>query len=102
LPYLIARRNAGLPTGRATIRPRVLHEANDACAMHLAPASLILVDGRGDPMTTMLYHCPDCDRLHDEPADAAYALLVVCLNCALERDLAAVPQPSGRDLVAAA
>jgi rRNA maturation protein Nop10 len=53
-------------------------------------------------MATMLYHCPDCNRLHDEPADATYALSVVCLSCALEREVAAPPRPSGRDLVTAA
>ena len=53
-------------------------------------------------MATILYHCPDCNRLHDEPADAAYALLVLCLSCALERELAAVPRPTGQDFVKAA
>ena len=53
-------------------------------------------------MATMLYHCPDCNRLHEEPADASYALLVVCVSCALERELTAAPRPSSRDLVKAA
>ena len=40
-------------------------------------------------MTASWYHCPDCNELHDDPADAVYALLVVCTECALERELAA-------------
>ncbi len=40
---------------------------------------------------TTLYDCPDCRRTHDEPADASYALLVRCLDCAFELELAAVP-----------
>jgi hydrogenase maturation factor HypF (carbamoyltransferase family) len=53
-------------------------------------------------MTEALYHCPDCNRIHDDPADALYALLVVCTNCALERELAAFAQASQADFVQAA
>jgi hypothetical protein len=37
-----------------------------------------------------LYHCPDCNRTHDEPAEAAYVLSVRCLDCAFELEFAAV------------
>jgi hypothetical protein len=37
-----------------------------------------------------LYHCPDCKRTHDEPAEAAYVLTVRCLDCALELEYAVV------------
>jgi hypothetical protein len=30
-----------------------------------------------------LYHCPDCDRIHDEPFEAAFTLLARCIDCAL-------------------
>jgi hypothetical protein len=30
-----------------------------------------------------LYHCPDCDRIHDEPFDPAISLLARCIDCAL-------------------
>jgi hypothetical protein len=53
-------------------------------------------------MPKPLYHCPDCNAIHDEPADALYALLVVCTTCALERDLAAFAQRSDPEFVRAA
>jgi len=31
-----------------------------------------------------LYHCPDCDRIHDEPFEAAFTLLARCVDCSLE------------------
>lgn len=31
------------------------------------------------------YECPDCRKLHEEPAEAALGLHVLCLDCALER-----------------
>jgi len=31
-----------------------------------------------------LYHCPDCDRVHDEPFEAAFSLLAPCIDCGLE------------------
>jgi hypothetical protein len=34
--------------------------------------------------TMTLYHCPDCDRIHDEPFEAAFMLLVRCVDCAVE------------------
>jgi len=30
-----------------------------------------------------LYECPDCRRLHDEPAEATIRLHVRCLDCEL-------------------
>jgi len=33
-----------------------------------------------------LYHCPDCDRIHDEPYDAAFSLLARCIDCGLDAD----------------
>jgi hypothetical protein len=30
-----------------------------------------------------LYHCPDCDRIHDEPFEATFTLLARCIDCAL-------------------
>jgi hypothetical protein len=41
-----------------------------------------------------LYHCPDCDRIHDEPFEAAFTLLARCIHCALaaERETAQ-PEP---------
>jgi len=33
-----------------------------------------------------LYHCPDCDRVHDDPYDAAFSLLARCHDCGLEAD----------------
>jgi ribosomal protein S27E len=33
------------------------------------------------------YDCPDCGRMHDEPAGAAYLLQVRCLDCDLEQRL---------------
>ncbi|MFY9778921.1 MAG: hypothetical protein WAJ85_00240 [Candidatus Baltobacteraceae bacterium] len=53
-------------------------------------------------MAETTYHCPECDRLHDDPADAVYALLVVCTDCALERDLAAFARAPQTDFVRAA
>jgi len=32
-----------------------------------------------------LYHCPDCDRIHDEPFEAAFTILARCVDCSLER-----------------
>ncbi len=34
----------------------------------------------------MLYHCPACDRVHDEPYEAAFGLLARCQDCGLEAD----------------
>ena len=31
-----------------------------------------------------LFHCPDCDRIHDEPFEAATGLLARCVDCSLE------------------
>jgi len=36
----------------------------------------------------MLYHCPDCDRIHDDPYEAAFGLLARCHDCGLESDYA--------------
>jgi len=33
-----------------------------------------------------LYHCPDCDRIHDEPYDAAISLFARCTECGLDAD----------------
>jgi hypothetical protein len=30
------------------------------------------------------YECPDCHRIHDEPAGAELGFLVRCLDCELE------------------
>ncbi len=30
-----------------------------------------------------LFECPECHRIHDEPAEPAYTLAVRCLDCAL-------------------
>jgi hypothetical protein len=30
------------------------------------------------------YDCPDCHRLHDEPAEAVAAFRVQCLDCSLK------------------
>ncbi len=42
-----------------------------------------------------LYHCPDCDRVHNDPFEAAFSLLARCVDCALatERHAAAVARP---------
>jgi hypothetical protein len=40
-----------------------------------------------------LYDCPDCHRLHDEPAEAILALRVRCLDCELEIRFAAPAEP---------
>ncbi|MGP6157636.1 MAG: hypothetical protein ACLPYS_09075 [Vulcanimicrobiaceae bacterium] len=53
-------------------------------------------------MLNTLYHCPDCNEIHDDPADAVYALLVVCTNCALERELADFAREALPDFVKAA
>jgi hypothetical protein len=53
-------------------------------------------------MNKTLYHCPDCNAVHDDPADAVYALLVVCTDCALERDLAALARDSEPEFIRAA
>jgi hypothetical protein len=29
------------------------------------------------------FHCPECKREHDEPAEAAYVLSVRCADCEL-------------------
>jgi hypothetical protein len=34
-----------------------------------------------------LYDCPECHRLHDEPSEPAYALAVLCFDCAFESRL---------------
>jgi hypothetical protein len=46
-----------------------------------------------------LYHCPDCDRIHDEPYQAAFSLFARCVDCGLDADcredrsaIAAIPQ----------
>ena len=31
----------------------------------------------------MPYHCPDCDRIHDDPYEAAFTLLARCLDCGM-------------------
>lgn len=31
-----------------------------------------------------LFECPDCHRMHDEPAEATARLHVRCLDCELE------------------
>ena len=36
-----------------------------------------------------LFHCPDCDRIHDEPFEAATGLLARCVDCSLEQLLGA-------------
>jgi hypothetical protein len=36
-----------------------------------------------------LYHCPDCDRIHDEPFEATFTLLARCIDCALASERAA-------------
>ncbi len=41
-----------------------------------------------------LYHCPECHRLHDEPAEAAYVLSVRCFDCVFELELFDAKQPS--------
>jgi hypothetical protein len=33
-----------------------------------------------------LYHCPDCDRIHDEPYEAAFGLFARCVDCGLDAD----------------
>ena len=33
-----------------------------------------------------LYHCPDCDRIHDEPYEAAFGLFARCVDCGLDTD----------------
>ena len=33
-------------------------------------------------MTTTLYHCPQCDRLHDEPFVPALGIFALCFDCA--------------------
>jgi len=43
-----------------------------------------------------LYDCPDCHRLHAEPAEATHALRVRCLDCELEDRLAAPAEPTLR------
>jgi hypothetical protein len=53
-------------------------------------------------MTKTLYHCPDCNDVHDDPADAVYALLAVCTACALERELADLGHDSRPEFVKAA
>jgi len=35
-----------------------------------------------------LYHCPDCDRIHDEPFEATFTLLARCIDCALASERA--------------
>jgi hypothetical protein len=34
----------------------------------------------GTPRMT-LYHCPDCDRVHDDPFEAAFTLFARCIDC---------------------
>jgi len=33
-----------------------------------------------------LYHCPDCDRIHDEPFEAAFGLFARCVDCGMDAD----------------
>jgi hypothetical protein len=33
-----------------------------------------------------LYHCPDCERVHDEPYEAVLGLFARCVDCALGSD----------------
>jgi hypothetical protein len=33
-----------------------------------------------------LYHCPDCDRIHDDPYEAAFSLLAPCVDCGADAD----------------
>jgi hypothetical protein len=35
-----------------------------------------------------LYHCPDCDRIHDEPFEAPSGVLARCIDCVLTGELA--------------
>jgi predicted RNA-binding Zn-ribbon protein involved in translation (DUF1610 family) len=53
-------------------------------------------------MAATQYQCPECSHIHDDPADAAYRLLVTCTSCALERELAAFERARQSDLVRAA
>ncbi len=46
---------------------------------------------RLDTSDMTLYHCPDCDRIHDEPFEAAYSLMARCVDCSLEHLVRAVP-----------
>jgi hypothetical protein len=49
-----------------------------------------------------LFHCPDCDRIHDEPFEAAFTLLARCIDCGIE-DLRlaahAPPEPAALPVV---
>jgi hypothetical protein len=40
---------------------------------------------------TMLFQCPDCLALHDEPTDAAFVLAVACRDCSLDAELRTLP-----------
>ena len=31
-----------------------------------------------------LFHCPDCDRIHDDPFEAAFGLFARCVDCGLD------------------
>jgi hypothetical protein len=31
-----------------------------------------------------LFHCPACDRIHDEPYEAAFGLFARCIDCGIE------------------
>jgi hypothetical protein len=33
-----------------------------------------------------LYHCPDCDRIHDDPFEAAFSLLAPCVDCGVDAE----------------
>jgi hypothetical protein len=54
--------------------------AREHNAIQVAHSGAILV--AEDTMT--LYHCPDCDRIHDEPFEAAFTLMARCVDCSLE------------------
>jgi len=42
------------------------------------------------------FDCPDCHRLHTEPAEATHALRVRCLDCELENRVTACGEPTLR------
>jgi hypothetical protein len=33
-----------------------------------------------------LYHCPECDRIHDEPFEAAAGMFAICFDCGSQRE----------------
>jgi len=48
------------------------------------------------------FDCPECSRVHDEPATGAYVLTVLCLDCDLEAQRREVSAPKPRDIPEAA